>query len=42
MFIGGERVPGILRDDPLVLPGRNGNIVTLNFMVANVIVEGVE
>jgi hypothetical protein len=40
MFLDGEKVPGFFKDDPVVFPGRNCNIVTINFLVSNVVVEG--
>ncbi len=41
IFIGGEKVPGVLQDDPVLYPKTGGcNVLTVNFLVSNVVVEG--
>jgi hypothetical protein len=41
IFIGGEKVPGVLQNDPVLYPKTRGcNVLTVNFLVSNVVVEG--
>ena len=41
IWLDGVKVPGIIRDDPIVVkPHKGGNILVLNFLVENVVVEG--